>query len=84
MFVPYSLLQNLLNVDTKREGTEFCTVGTGVLDGPISGVLDGPISGVLNGPISGVLNDPISGVLDGPISGALGESFFVPFTHSKI
>ncbi len=34
MFVPYSLLQNLLNVDTNREGTEFCIVGTGVLDGP--------------------------------------------------
>ena len=33
---------------------EFCTVGTGVLDGPfVSGVLDGPfVSGVLDGPFS--------------------------------
>ena len=28
------MLQNRLNVDTNRDGTEFCTVGTGVLDGP--------------------------------------------------
>ena len=28
------LSQNLLNVDTNRDGMEFCTVGTGVLDGP--------------------------------------------------
>ena len=30
------LSQNLLNVDTNRDGMEFCTVGTGVLDGPFS------------------------------------------------
>ena len=28
------LSQNLLNVDTNRDGMEFYTVGTGVLDGP--------------------------------------------------
>ena len=52
--MPYSLLQNLLNVDTNRDGTEFCTVGTGVLDGPsVTGVLDGPsVTGVLDGPLS--------------------------------
>ena len=45
IFSPYSLLQNLLNVDTNRDGMEFCTVGTGVLDGPsVTGVPDGPFS----------------------------------------
>jgi hypothetical protein len=45
-------LQNRLKVETNREGIEFCTVGTGVLDGPFSGVPDGPFSGVLDGPFS--------------------------------
>ncbi len=41
-----------MKVDTNRDGMEFCTVGTGVLDGPsVTGVLDGPsVTGVLDGP----------------------------------
>ena len=73
MFLPYSLLQKRLNVETNREITAFCLVGTDSFaagEGHFASQRRRPPSvgtGVPDGPF--VVSPSVgTGVLDGPLS----------------